>query len=91
MLNLHQKQMKEQWDSLSSITNIQSILGIIPKYRSITKMLECPYMNNVCLNYQLYQIDADTLFNLKSIILFIRSQHLDELSNMIEVTSTFVK
>ena len=72
MLNLHQKQMKEQWDSLASITEVKSILGIIPKYHSITSMLESPYMSNICLSYQLYKIDEQTLFNLKSIILVIR-------------------
>lgn len=90
MLNLHQKQMKEQWDSLASLTDMKSILGIIPKYKYITRILECPTMSNPALDCGLHQIDESTLQDLRQIILTIRKQHLQQVETWLEHTKNFV-
>lgn len=40
ILNMHQNQMKQQWDSLASPTQVFTILGLIPDFKYINKLLE---------------------------------------------------
>lgn len=89
-LNLYTKQMKEQWDALSSIAEVKSILGIIPKYKYISKILESTTFNNPALNCGLYQVDESTLQRFKLIVLTIRKQHLDDVAQWIKSTKKFV-
>ena len=37
---MHQSQMKEQWDSLASPNQVFTIIGLIPEYSYINKLLE---------------------------------------------------
>ena len=56
-LIFHQRQLKEQWDALASPTKVRSILGMIPEYSYIDKILSSKRHANPALTSGLHEID----------------------------------
>ena len=69
--------MKQQWDSLASPTEVFTILGMIPDFKYINKLLEFKQLQgNPSLLYGFQQVDESSMLQLRSILLFIRQHHL---------------
>lgn len=77
ILNMHQNQMKQQWDSLASPNQVFTILGLMKDYKYINKILEFEQLQgNPALLYGFQQVDEVTMQQLRSILLLIRQHHL---------------
>lgn len=89
-LIFHQRQLKEHWDSLASPTKVRSILGMIPEYSYIEKILSSKRHANPALTSGLHEIDQLTLGYLRQTILLIRNEHFGQIREWIEHTKSFL-
>ena len=77
ILNIHQNQMKQQWDSLASPNKVFTILGLVQDFKYINKLLEFEQLQgNPSLLYGFQQVDEATMMHLRSILLLIRKHYL---------------
>lgn len=83
-LIFHQRQTKEMWDSLAEPTQVVSILGQIPEYNFIEKILMSERHYNPALTSSLYQFDLLTLDSLRQTILIIRNDHFATIKGCID-------
>lgn len=89
-LIFHQKQIKECWDSLASPAQVVSILGLIPEYHFIKKILLSERHYNPVLVSGLHQFDLLTLDNLRQTILVIRIDHFAQIRSSIQMMKAFL-
>lgn len=89
-LNVRSNQLKQQWDDLASVHKIPSVLGLIPKYHCINKILSASVVNNAAVQCGLHEVDEESLGIFKNIILTVRSEtHLPQLKEWIGCTDEF--
>lgn len=57
IMHEYQLKMNECWNSLRSPMEVKSILGLIPEYSYINRILDNQKYDNPSLNYSLYESD----------------------------------
>lgn len=82
-LVVYQKLLKEEWDSLAYPSKIKSILGLIPEYQSVEKMLADPKFENPSISTALYEIDVEISQNLRVAILVLRKSNFAQIRSWI--------
>jgi len=90
-LIFHQQQLKAEWDALASPARVKSILGLLPEYACIDKMLSSPRHDNPALNCGLYEMDALTHSYLKEVVLLVRHEHFKEIRSWLEHAKDFLR
>lgn len=68
-------------------SKVKSIMGLIPEYNSVEKMLMDPRHDNPALTTALYEIDKETTDNLKYALLVLRKQNFDQIKTWIQACS----
>ena len=89
-LNLHQSHLSDGWRLLASPMEYKSILGMIPKYKYINRIL---YNNRFCnptLNAGFYQLDLETILSLKKIILVVQKHHLAQVKTWLQTVKSMI-
>lgn len=90
-LNLHQSHLSDGWKMLASPMEYKSILGLIPQYKYINRIM---YNNRFCnptLNAGFYQLDLLTIRCLKKIILVVQNEHLAQIKGWLSTLQSMVK
>lgn len=72
------------WDQLAEPSQIVSILGQIPEYNNIEKILLSERHYNPALTSSLYKFDLLTLDSLRQTILVIRNDHFNTIKGCID-------
>ena len=67
----YQLKIKDQWLSIQNPEKFKSILGVIPEYKFVNRILENKRYNNPSLNNGLYQIDLSSVDKLKKTLLSV--------------------
>lgn len=86
----YQKLLKEEWDSLAFPSKIKSILGLMPEYKSMEKMLADSRHENPSLTAALYEIDVETSSNLRQAILVLRKSNFGQIRQWMDICSNFL-
>jgi len=89
-LNLYQSHMKDGWRLLASPMEYKSILGLMPKYRHINRLLYNNRFHNPALGSGLYQLDLQTLQCLKKIILVAQKQHVSQIRGWLQSVKSVI-
>lgn len=72
----YQLKIKDQWLSIQNPEKFKSILGVIPEYKFVNRILENKRYNNPSLNNGLYQIDLSSVDKLKKTLLSVQRYSL---------------
>lgn len=83
IMHEYQLKMNECWNSLRSPMEVKSILGLIPEYSYINRILDNQKYDNPSLNYSLYESDQKNLDYLKQVIVIMRKKLIDDITALI--------
>lgn len=72
-MNIYAINVSECWQSLGSVMEVKSLLGLVDDYQYITKILESELFDNPSINYGFHRIDVECLDQMKRVILSARA------------------
>lgn len=87
---VYQKLLKEEWDSLAFPSKVKSIIGLLPEYKSVERMLADPKLENPSVATALYEIDAEIAQDLRVAVLVLRRAHFADIKAWIASCGGFL-